>query len=96
MYHKYNHLSEDVQLSTLPSEIFRRQMFVTYEEEAVAAPLIPFIGAQSVMWASDYPHGASTWPNSRKIIQNSPIQNLDEESQQMILSGNAAKLYKIN
>ena len=56
----------------LPSEIFARQVFTTYEDEKLGVELIPRIGADNVMWASDYPHGDSTWPNSRDVA-DSPL-----------------------
>ena len=49
-------------LEMLPSEIFARQVFTTYEDEKLGVELIPRIGVDNVMWASDYPHGDSTWP----------------------------------
>ncbi|MGH7821580.1 MAG: amidohydrolase family protein, partial [Candidatus Binatia bacterium] len=48
--------------ATAPSELFRRQVFATFEEEALGAELIPLLGADSCMWASDYPHTDSTFP----------------------------------
>ena len=47
-----------------PSELFRRQVIATFEEEPLAAQFIPLLGADSCMWASDYPHTDSTFPNS--------------------------------
>ena len=52
----------------LPSEIFARQVFTTYEDEKLGVELIPRIGVDNVMWASDYPHGDSTWPHSAQGI----------------------------
>ena len=48
--------------SIAPSELFRRQVMATFEEEALGAQLIPLLGADSCMWASDYPHTDSTFP----------------------------------
>ena len=48
--------------SIAPSELFRRQVIATFEEEPLAAQLIPLLGADSCMWASDYPHTDSTFP----------------------------------
>ena len=48
-----------------PSEYFRRHVFLTYEEDNIGLAYLDRIGAENVMWASDYPHGDSTWPNSR-------------------------------
>ena len=47
-----------------PSELFRRQVIATFEEEPLGAQFIPLLGADSCMWASDYPHTDSTFPNS--------------------------------
>ena len=48
--------------SIAPSELFRRQVMATFEEEALGAQFIPLLGADSCMWASDYPHTDSTFP----------------------------------
>jgi predicted TIM-barrel fold metal-dependent hydrolase len=59
---------KDMTLDRLPSAIFRDQVFVTFEEDRLGARMIPLIGEDNVMWASDYPHPDSTFPNSRKEI----------------------------
>jgi predicted TIM-barrel fold metal-dependent hydrolase len=45
------------------------------------------------MWASDYPHGDSTWPNSRDAIAQSLLGTLDAETRHKIVFANAARLY---
>jgi predicted TIM-barrel fold metal-dependent hydrolase len=77
----------------LPSEIFARQVFVTYEDEKLGVELIPHIGIRNVMWASDYPHGDSTWPHSRRAIANSPLAALGPEAVRRITCENAAQIY---
>ena len=42
-------------------------MFATFEEEAFPEQ-IPVLGADRCMWASDYPHTDSTFPESRRVI----------------------------
>ena len=44
------------------------------------------------MWASDYPHPASTWPHSQRIIEEQ-TQGLSAELKQKILCDNARNLY---
>ena len=39
-----------------PSELFRRQVMATFEEDALVTDLVPLPGADSCMWASDSPH----------------------------------------
>ena len=36
------------------------------------------IGQDNFMWASDFPHRASTWPNSRAIIEQNFADVSDE------------------
>ena len=93
--HKYSDNMHDYKLSMLPSEIFRRQVLVTYEDEQFGVECIPRIGIDNVMWASDYPHGDSTWPESRKAINDSPLAALGEEAVRKITYENAAKVYGI-
>ena len=94
-HEKYADKTADHKLSMLPSEIFRRQVLVTYEDEEFGVECIPRIGVDNVMWASDYPHGDSTWPESRKAIDQSPLQSLGEEAVRKITYENAARVYGI-
>lgn len=82
-------------LDMLPTEVFARQMYVTYEEDDVGLSMIDRIGVRNVMWASDYPHGDSTWPESRKAIIDSPLGALDPGSRRRIICDNAAELYRV-
>ncbi|NQZ98601.1 MAG: amidohydrolase [Myxococcales bacterium] len=93
--HKYGDQMHDHKLSMLPSEIFHRQVLVTYEDEQFGVECIPRIGFDNVMWASDYPHGDSTWPESRKAIDASPLAALGEEAVRKITYENAAMVYGI-
>jgi uncharacterized protein len=93
---KYNSKSEDVQLKRLPSEYYGVNVLHTYEEDDLGLALIDVIGADSVMWASDFPHGDSTWPRSHEIIEESALSTFDAESRRKILYGNAAKLYGLD
>jgi len=94
-HHKYYDQIQDHRLDMLPSEIFRRQVFVTYEDETIGVKLIPDIGVDNVMWASDYPHGDSTWPNSRKALADSPLAALGDDVLKKVVCDNAAAVYDV-
>jgi predicted TIM-barrel fold metal-dependent hydrolase len=79
-------------IETPPSELFRRQVIATFEEEALAPELIPLLGADSCMWASDYPHTDSTFPNSRHAIEDT-LGALPEGDRRKITATNCAQLY---
>ncbi len=46
------------------------------------------------MWASDYPHPDSTWPESQTVVEDH-FQGLPDEDKQKIVWRNAAELYRI-
>jgi predicted TIM-barrel fold metal-dependent hydrolase len=91
-FHKYRDASVG-RLEAEPSEYFRRHVFLTYEEDNIGLAYLDRIGADNVMWASDYPHGDSTWPNSRAAIADSLLGTLDDDTRHKIVFANAARLY---
>ena len=78
--------------SVAPSELFRRQVIATFEEEVLAHQYIPHLGADSCMWAADYPHTDSTFPESRRCIEET-LGMLPAEDRRKITALNCAKLY---
>jgi predicted TIM-barrel fold metal-dependent hydrolase len=75
-----------------PSELVRNQVVLTFEQEPSAEQFIPFVGADSCMWASDYPHTDSTFPNSRRAIAES-LGALPADDVRKITATNCARLY---
>jgi predicted TIM-barrel fold metal-dependent hydrolase len=82
----------DYATSAPPSELFRRQVLATFEEEEQAALFIPNVGADSFMWASDYPHTDSTFPASRRAVEEA-LGSLPAEARRKITATNCARLY---
>jgi uncharacterized protein len=78
--------------ATPPSELFRRQVLAAFEDDALAAEVVPVIGADACMWASDYPHTDSTFPNSRHAIDEM-FATLTEDDRRKITVSNCARLY---
>ena len=60
---------EEVGLKELPSNVFKRQVWATYQADLVGLHLVDFFGDGHIMWASDYPHPDSTWPRSQEVIE---------------------------
>ena len=67
-------------------------MVATFEEEPLAAELIPLLGADSCMWASDYPHTDSTFPESTRAIEET-LGALPEADVRKITATNCARMY---
>ena len=81
-------------IKTRPSEIFSRQIYATFEEEPHGPTLIPLLGPDNFMWACDYPHPDSTWPNSAAAIDHA-LGSLGEEVIRKVTGENCKKLYKL-
>jgi uncharacterized protein len=79
-------------LETKPSELFKRQIYATFQEDHAAMSLIPFFGEGHLLWASDYPHPDSVWPNSRAAIERQ-MRDLSPEMRRKLTHDNAAALY---
>jgi predicted TIM-barrel fold metal-dependent hydrolase len=79
-------------LTLKPSEFFRRQMYCTFIDDSFGVASRHWIGVDNIMWSSDYPHTASTWPHSRDIIARD-FKSVSEVEKRKIVRENAAQLY---
>jgi predicted TIM-barrel fold metal-dependent hydrolase len=84
--------ARDYRLKARPSEIFRRQVYATFEEEPLGPELLPLLGPDNFMWASDYPHPDSTFPKSREAIAHA-FAGLERAFVEQVTAANCARLY---
>ena len=92
----------------LPRDFFRRNVVLSFQEDAIGIRLRDIIGPDNMMWdnmvwGSDYPHSESTFPQSRKILaeilegvpdneQAKPAPDRDPG----IAGGNTARVYNFD
>ena len=76
-----------------PSALFQRQIYATFEEEAFPEQ-IEVLGADRCMWASDYPHTDSTFPDSQRVIDET-LAVLTPEDRRKVTGTNCAELYRL-
>ncbi len=77
-----------------PSDVFRRQVWVTFQDDRVGLDLLRWFGDDKVMWASDYPHPDSTWPDSLAAIDRQ-TGTLPDAVRRALVHDNAAALYQL-
>jgi predicted TIM-barrel fold metal-dependent hydrolase len=77
-----------------PSDYFKRQGYVTYQQDQYMEPIIPLIGEDNIIWGADYPHPDCLWPESRKYIEKN-LGMLPERVRRKITSENVIKLYNL-
>lgn len=84
----------DFALTKAPSDVFKTQVWATYQQDLVGLHLIPFFGEGHIMWASDYPHPDSTWPHSRAVLDRE-MAHLDPDMRRKITRENAKAFYRL-
>jgi predicted TIM-barrel fold metal-dependent hydrolase len=77
------------------SEYFRRQCFVSFEtEETLLALHADRLGAETILWASDYPHPDGTFPGAVEKARRA-VEPLPDGSRREVLGENAQRLYAL-
>jgi uncharacterized protein len=84
-------------LSMLPSDYMKRQCWISFDpDESMLAftAQSPLVGADRIIWASDYPHPDAKFPGVTEELTEA-LEGLTFEQQQMITSESATALYGI-
>jgi predicted TIM-barrel fold metal-dependent hydrolase len=81
-------------LKELPSFYFKRNMMATFEEDTYGVSQRHHLGVENLMWATDYPHPDSTWPNSQKVLETH-FSDVPGDEARLMIGGNAARLYQL-
>jgi predicted TIM-barrel fold metal-dependent hydrolase len=77
----------------LPSFYYHRNMAMTFIDEPDAVQhLRHVLGAENLMWSSDYPHPVSSWPKSLSVIDD-VFHGVPESERDLMVEGNAARIW---
>jgi uncharacterized protein len=79
-------------LKMAPSQYWRRQCYATYQTDPIGLKMLDDLGADRVMWGSDFPHPDGVWPDSQEYIAKETA-HLPEAVRNQVVCDNAAKLY---
>ena len=79
----------------LPSDFFHRNVFVSFQEDALGVENRDVIGVDNLLWGSDYPHRESTFPETQRIL-GEILEGCTEEEKAKISGANCAKIYHFN
>ena len=93
----YNRFKEvnPLPISKNPSEYFKTQIFGTFFRDTVAGHNFEWWGQDNCMWSNDYPHGNSTWPESKKYIDRD-LGHLPADIRKKLVYSNVKELYNID
>jgi len=80
-------------LSLTPSDYFRRQCWISFDPEEAALTLTAkWLGADRIIWGSDFPHPDAFFPGVLKMLEDN-LTELPQHDRDRILRANAAELY---
>jgi predicted TIM-barrel fold metal-dependent hydrolase len=81
-------------LSLKPIEYLQRQVSFSYIDEPEAVEARDIVGVDRLMFSTDYPHSASTWPNSQAVVERHMVRVSDEDRRK-ILHDNVLHIFGI-
>jgi predicted TIM-barrel fold metal-dependent hydrolase len=94
-YKRHRHWLPAATLSKMPSEYFRENIYLTFQDDYVAFQVEHLLNVKRLMWASDFPHSDSTWPDSRTILAQQ-TEALTQAERDDVLHDNVAELYHLS
>ena len=81
-------------LEELPSFYWHRNMAATFEEDTFGVSQRHHLGVDNLLWATDYPHPDSTWPESQRVLETH-FHDVPQDEARRIIGGNAARIYRL-
>jgi len=91
-YKRHRHWMNGRELSRMPSDYFRDNIYMTFQDDWSAFRVRHLLNIDRLMWASDFPHSDSTWPHSREVLAEQ-AGDLDSYERDRITHDNVRELY---
>jgi predicted TIM-barrel fold metal-dependent hydrolase len=86
----------DSGLRTRPSELFRRNCWISFEPvEGSLKVLAEYIGPDKILWATDYPHRDGFFPGAPAMIAER-LAGMPPEAKRQVLAGGAMGFYGLH
>jgi predicted TIM-barrel fold metal-dependent hydrolase len=79
-------------ITKMPSEYFREHVYTTFQDDWTAFQVKDLCNIRRLLWANDFPHSDSTWPNSQQVLAEQTA-HMTEEEKRLVLHDNVAELY---
>jgi predicted TIM-barrel fold metal-dependent hydrolase len=82
-------------ISELPSAYFHRNIHLTFVDEGLGLHRVrDILGVENILWSTDFPHPVTSWPHSRKIVEEQ-FSSVPAEERELILAGNASRVWNL-
>jgi predicted TIM-barrel fold metal-dependent hydrolase len=91
-YERHRYWLESGVLSMPPSEYFKRNIYLTFQDDYAATHMTKLTATERLMWASDFPHNDGTYPHSQAVIEKL-TEGMSAEDRARITGGNVSELF---
>jgi len=87
----------DIQLPRLPSEYINEHFVWSFQQDRFGLRDRHVIGINNIMWATDFPHMATDWPESRMLIkQQTADANMSAEDANHVFRDTCLDFFRIS
>jgi predicted TIM-barrel fold metal-dependent hydrolase len=91
-YQNVPRIGFDVPSQHNPSHYWRENCHITFMNEPAAVLTRNLVGAETLMFQTDFPHGVSTYPGSQALVDKM-FDGVDVSAREQLTNRNAAALY---
>jgi predicted TIM-barrel fold metal-dependent hydrolase len=95
VYDRHRHWNKTKELQRRPSEYFWGNVWLTFQNDWSAIELLDALDIDRLMWANDFPHSDSTWPESRALL-GQHMEQVDPITARRILRDNCVELFSLD
>jgi predicted TIM-barrel fold metal-dependent hydrolase len=82
-------------LERTPSEYVREFCYWGFQNDPVGVKLREYVGVDRAMWASDFPHQETNFPESMQVIEKS-FAGVPEDEKRRMVAENAIEFFHLN
>ncbi len=90
--HRFHQNVKD--MARTPSEQFADNVYMTFQDDAVALNSLDMLNPRRLLWASDFPHSDSTWPWSQQLLAHQ-TSHMNDAERRMILRDNVIEAFSL-
>jgi uncharacterized protein len=91
-YERYAEWLKSTPLSKPPSHYLYNSVYLTFQDDFIALRSLQFLNPKRLLWATDFPHTDSIWPDSMNVLEKH-TEGVDPAAVKAIIHGNVAELY---